>query len=75
MIKLTTAVVLAATFAVPVAYAGDKSNDKTSNVDHKMETKGGKASPGTVGAMNNNPAGSSFTASRADQKKNLTTNQ
>lgn len=73
MIKLASAIVLAATLVVPAAaYAGDPSKDASSNVDHKVQTKDGKASPGTTGAMNNGTEGGSFTASKADQDKNLT---
>ncbi len=73
MIKLASALFLAATFVVPVAaFADDPSTDATSNVDHKPQTKDGKASPGTVGAMNNGVEGGSFTASKADQGKDLT---
>ena len=74
MIKLASALVLAATLAIPAAAsaASDPSKDRSSNVDHKMETKDGKASPGTTGAMNNGAEGGSFTASKADQSKDLT---
>ena len=73
MIKFASTLALAATLAIPaVAYAGDASMDKSSNVDHKTSTKDGKASPGTVGAMNNGAEGGSFTASKTDQKKDLT---
>ena len=75
MIKLASALVLAATLVAPMgaAYAGDTAKDKTSNVDPKATAPGGKKeSPGTVGAMNNNAEGGSFTASKADQEKNLT---
>ena len=66
IIKFVSALALVTVMAVPVAYAGDPSNDKSSNVDHKVETKDGKASSGTVGAMNNGAKGGSFSASDAD---------
>ena len=75
MIKLASALLLAATLVAPMssAYAGDPAKDKTSNVDPKATVPGGnKASPGTVGAMNNSAESGSFTASKADQEKNLT---
>ena len=74
MIKLASALVLAATLVVPVAAyaASDPSKDATSNVDHKTETKDGKASPGTVGAMDHGVESGSFTASKAAQGKDLT---
>lgn len=69
---------MASVSAFPV-YAGDMSasenTNKTSTVDPsgpKPATSGARpASPGTVGAMNNTEAGS-FTASKADQDKDLT---
>ena len=73
MTKFANALLLAATLVVPAAAYADKlPKDKTSNVDHKMQTKDGKASPGTTGAMNNGVEGGSFTASKADQSKDLT---
>ena len=75
MIKLASTLILAATLVLPMsaAFAGDSAKDKTSNVDPQATAPGGKKeSPGTVGAMNNNAEGGTFTASKADRDKNLT---
>ena len=76
MIKSTIATLLLGTSLVcasPV-FAGP-SNDTSSSVDTPNATaaqpKAHAPSPGTVGAMNGTEGGS-FTASKADQDKNLT---
>lgn len=69
MTRTLLAAAAVACLALPVAsFAAENPNDQP-GTSTAAKPEGAKQSPGTVGAMNHDPEGSSFTASKKTQKK------